>query len=86
MFRLPKVYTVEMSFEDATKTLQRLTSNGGLLEGLQYMDARWNEYQETYGTDECEFEYDDDFYYNWQYELSAFNIVYKKMAPLFATK
>jgi len=79
MFRLPKEYTVEMSFEEATKTLQRLTSNGGLLEGLQYVDARWNEYQKG-------FYYDDHFYDNWQYEVSAFNIVYKEMAPLFATK
>ena len=86
MFRIPEDLKHEMTFEEAKATLMRLTSNGGLLEGLQYVDARWNEYQETYDTADCPFYDDDHFYDHWQYEVSAFNIVYKEMAPLFATK
>ena len=33
MFRIPDFYEVQMTFDEATKTLTRLT-DGGLLEGL----------------------------------------------------
>lgn len=78
MFRLPTEYEVDMTFEEAKKSLQHLTQSHGLLEGLQYMDARWNDHCDAEDAD------DDDFYSTWMYECSAFNIVYKEMKPLFA--
>ena len=78
MFRIPDFYEVQMTFDEATKTLTRLT-DGGLLEGLEYMNKKWDEH--------CVSEDDDDeFYEHWCYECSAFNVVFEKMSPLFEEK
>lgn len=79
MFRIPDFFQVEMSFDDATKTISRLTE-GGLLEGLEYMNKKWDEHCNADDAD------DDDFWGMWCYECSAFNIVFNKMSPLFVEK
>lgn len=79
MFRIPAVFEVSMTFDEATKTLTRLT-DGGLLEGLEYMDKKWDEHCIAEDAD------DSDFYETWCYECSAFNIVFEKMSPLFEEK
>jgi hypothetical protein len=79
MFRIPDFHVVEMTFDEAKSTLSRLTE-GGLLAGLEYMNKQWDEHCVTEDAD------DDDFYGMWCYECSAFNIVFEKMAPLFAEK
>lgn len=70
----------EMSFEEATKIITRVSGEGKtLLDGLEYMDNMWNEH--------CFNEDDDgDFYDTWIYEVNAFNVVFNKMQPLFAGK
>jgi len=78
MFRIPEFYKVEMTFEEAKKLLERLTMSGGLLEGMQYVDARWEDHCNEEDVD------DEEFYETWCYEVSAFNIIHKKMQPLFA--
>lgn len=79
MFRIPDFFQVEMSFDEATNTISRLTQ-GGLLEGLEYMNQKWDEHCKADDAD------DDDFWGMWCYECSAFNIVFNKMSPLFAEK
>ena len=80
MFRIPNVWVVEMTFDEAKQCLERLTMKGGLLEGMTYMNKLWDEHCVTENAD------DDDFYGHWCYECSAFNIVFEKMSPLFAEK
>ncbi len=84
MFRIPKFAQLEMTFEEAEKIIKRLTGNNTLLNGLEYMNKRWEEH--------CKFENwdgqedDDEFFDDWQHEVNAFNVVFNKMQPLFASK
>lgn len=80
MFRIPEVYKVEMTFDEAKDTLTRLTMKSGLLEGMVYMNEKWDEHCQK---DDA---HDSDFYETWCYECSAFNTVFEKMSPLFAEK
>ena len=77
MFRLPEYYEVEMSFDEAAKTIAAKT-DGDLLKGMKWMDKLWSDYCASSDQD------DDEFYYNWGYELSAYNIVWEGMSELFA--
>ena len=43
MFRIPTNYKMEMSFEDATKTLKNFSS-GSLLESMELMNNIWDDY------------------------------------------
>ena len=80
MFRIPNFYEMpEMTFAEATKLMERLT-DGGLLEGMEYMDRVWDEYIASDDQD------DDKFYETWQYEVNAFNVVFENMSKLFAPK
>lgn len=81
MFRLPEYYEVEMSFDEAWNMMTR-RGDGDCLEGMKSMDRMWSEYIDL-PYDEQD---DDEFYYNWSYELSAYNIVYEGMSKLFAPK
>lgn len=78
MFRLPEVYEVEMSFQEAWNMMTRL-GNGDCLEGMKSMDQRWTDYINL-SYDEQD---DDAFYYTWSYEMSAYNVVYEGMSQLF---
>lgn len=78
MFRIPDFYEMkEMTVQEATRTIERLTSNGGLLEGMQYMNRVWDDYIKSEDQD------DDDFYYTWQYEVNAYNVIFEGMGKLF---
>jgi hypothetical protein len=81
MFRIPEFYEVEMSFEDAWAMMSR-RGQGDCLEGMKSMDRLWSEYINL-PYDEQD---DDEFYDNWCYEISAYNVVYENMSQLFAPK
>ena len=76
MFRIDSFNFVEMSFEDAVQ-IMKSRAKGDLLEGLKSMDALWADYIASDDQD------DFDFYSNWCYECSAYNIVVKNMRKLF---
>ena len=81
MFRIPSFYEVEMSFEDASKTISN-RAGGDLLKGMEMMNKLWEDYCNTEMSEM--YEDDDDFYKNWCYECSAYNIVFEGMSKLFA--
>jgi hypothetical protein len=68
---------MEMSFDEAAKTIAAKT-DGDLLKGMKWMDQLWSDYCASDDQD------DDEFFYAWSYELSAYNIVYEGMSELFA--
>jgi len=93
MFRIPSHYVME-NLEDmggfkpganwAEETIKRLTVSGTLIDGLEYMNKRWEEHckdDDVFGG--CD---DDEFFDTWIYEVNAFNVIFKKFAPLFAPK
>lgn len=82
MFRIPKYAQMEMTFEEAEKIIKRLTGNNTLLDGLEYMNNLWEKHTECGFADNG----DEDFYEEWTYEVNAFNVVFNKMQPLFASK
>jgi hypothetical protein len=77
MFRIPEVYEVEMSFNEAV-SLMTSRGRGDLLEGMLSMDRFWIEYCA------CPDQDDDALFHNWCYEFSAYNVVYQGMSELFA--
>ena len=79
MFRIPNFNQIpEMTFEEAEKISKRLgVKSQTMLDGLEFMDDLWEEH--CFNEDD-----DDEFYDNWIYEVNAFNVVFKKMQPLFA--
>ena len=79
MFRIPNFNQIpEMTFEEAEKIIKRLgVKSQTMLDGLEFMDDLWEEH--CFNEDD-----DDEFYDNWIYEVNAFNVVFKKMQPLFA--
>jgi hypothetical protein len=89
MFRIPSHYLME-NIEDmggfkpgtnwADSIIKRLTISGALIDGLEYMNKRWEEHCKDEDGD------DDDFFENWIHEVNAFNVVFAKFAPLFAPK
>lgn len=92
MFRIPSFYEMpEMTFDEATQLIERLT-DGGLLEGMEFMNKQWDKYLAEERaflkgeTDEKTYGDDDDFYDHWQYEVNAFNVVFENMSKLFAPK
>jgi hypothetical protein len=77
MFRIPEFYEVEMSFDEAWNMITRL-GDGDCLRGMKCMDQMWSEYCASDDQD------DDEFFYKWGYEFSAYNIVYEGLNELFA--
>ena len=78
MFRIPTNYKMEMSFEDATKTLKNFSSNG-LLESMELMNNIWDDY----ANGKLVYEDDQEFFDAYEYETNAYNKVFETMAPLF---
>ena len=80
MFRIPAYNLMsKMTFEEAEKIIKRLAVNNTLLDGLEYVSDLWDNHCSA--ADSVD---DDDFFDNWIYEVNAFNIIYKRMQPLFA--
>lgn len=77
MFRIPEFCEVEMSFDEAWDMMTR-HGRGDCLKGMKLMDQLWSEYCASDDQD------DDEFFYHWGYEFSAYNIVYEGMSELFA--
>jgi hypothetical protein len=77
MFRIPEFYEVEMSFDEAMRAMTRHGRGDGL-RGMKLMGELWSDYCASDDQD------DDKFFYEWGYELSAYNIVYEGMSELFA--
>lgn len=77
MFRIPEFYEVEMSFDEAWAMVTRL-GDGDCLKGMKVIDLLWTDYCASPDQD------DDEFFYDWGYELSAYNVVYEGMSELFA--
>ena len=82
LFRIPQSNLMpEMTFEEAEKIITPLgIKNQTMLDGLEFMDDLWNRHCFT-AADPVD---DDEFYDNWIYEVNAFNVVYKRISPLFA--
>lgn len=79
MFNIPDFYTMpNMTFEEAKRVI---TINGDLLKGMEHINEHWDRY--VAGNSNDMYEDDDDFFYHWQYETNAYNVVYNKMKPLF---
>ena len=78
MFRIPTNYKMEISFEDATKTLKNFSSNG-LLESMELMNNIWDDY----ANGKLLFEDDQEFFDAYEYETNAYNKVFENMKPLF---
>ena len=76
MFRIPEFYKQEMSFDEAVRMMTS-RGQGDLLEGMKSMDRFWTEYCASPDQD------DDELFYNWSYEFSAYNVVYQGMSQLF---
>ena len=79
MFRIPTNYKMEMSFEDATKTLKNFSS-GSLLESMELMNNIWDDY----ANGKLLFEDDQEFFDAYEYETNAYNKVFETMKPLFS--
>jgi hypothetical protein len=77
MFRIPEFCEVEMSFQEAWDMMARL-GDGDCLKGMKSMDQLWSDYCASDDQD------DDELFYEWGYEFSAYNIVYEGMSELFA--
>jgi len=77
MFHIPDFDLMpDMTFDEAVNIMKG-RGKGSLLDGLMSMDRLWSDY---IASDD---QYDDEFYSNWRYEVNAYNIVAKKMRPLF---
>lgn len=76
MFRIPNYFQMNMTWDDAVRTIKG-RGNGDLLAGMEEMNKIWDEHCATYVED------DSDFYENWIYEVNAFNIVFEGMGKLF---
>ena len=76
MFRIPAFYKIDMSFNEAVETI-KARAKGDLLEGMKSVDALWEDHCSDYDAD------DSDFYDNWCYEVSAYNVVFENMSKLF---
>ena len=81
MFRIPVAHQMMMLFPEAVRTITS-RGNGDLLAGMESMDKLWDEYCSGVLADS--YEDDDDFFADWCYETSAYNVVFENMAPLFA--
>lgn len=80
MFRIPDFFVDAPSFEEAVRTITN-RGCGDLLKGMEAMDQLWTEY--CAGELADSYADDDDFFYTWQYETNAYNVVYENMAKLF---
>lgn len=77
MFFIPHFYQMDMDFQEAVRVLA--PRGADLLEAMKRMDRIWAEH--IRGDND-----DDEFFYDWQYEVNAYNVVYEGMGKLFAPK
>ena len=76
MFRIPNYFQMNMTWDDAVRTMKG-RGNGNLLDGMEAMNEAWNDHVNEMLDD------DSDFYDHWMYEVNAFNVVYEGMSKLF---
>lgn len=76
MFRIPNYFQINMTWDDAVRTIKG-RGNGNLLDGMEAMNEAWNDHVNEMLDD------DSDFYDHWMYEVNAFNVVYEGMSKLF---
>ena len=76
MFRIPIYFQMNMTWDDAVRTIKG-RGNGNLLDGMEAMNEAWNDHVNEMLDD------DSDFYDHWMYEVNAFNVVYEGMSKLF---
>ena len=76
MFRIPNYFQIDMTWDDAVRTIKG-RGNGNLLDGMEAMNEAWNDHVNEMLDD------DSDFYEHWMYEVNAFNIVFEGMGKLF---
>ena len=76
MFRIPNYFQIDMTWDEAVRTIKGL-GNGNLLDGMEAMNEAWNDHVNEMLDD------DSDFYEHWMYEVNAFNIVFEGMGQLF---
>jgi len=76
MFRIPEFFETEMNFKDAAKVMES-RGRGDLLAGMESMDQVWTDYCASDDQD------DDQFFTDWGYECSAYNVVFENMSKLF---
>lgn len=70
----------EMSFQEAVRIVESRNRNVGLLDNMKNLENLLLEVRHEYDmNDEI-----DEFYYNWHYEINAFNKVFSDMSKLFA--
>tara|TARA_Y100001980_G_C14517512_1_gene292831 strand:- start:1137 stop:1379 length:243 start_codon:yes stop_codon:yes gene_type:complete len=76
MFRIPNYFQMNMTWDDAVRTIKG-RGNGNLLDGMEAMNEAWNNHVNEMLDD------DSDFYDHWMYEVNAYNIVFEGMSKLF---
>tara|TARA_B100000212_G_scaffold338149_1_gene314215 strand:- start:1077 stop:1319 length:243 start_codon:yes stop_codon:yes gene_type:complete len=76
MFRIPNYFQMNMTWDDAVRTIKG-RGNGNLLDGMEAMNEAWNDHVNEMLDD------DSDFYDHWMYEVNAYNIVFEGMSKLF---
>ena len=76
MFRIPNYFQINMTWDDAVRTIKG-RGNGNLLDGMEAMNEAWNDHVNEMLDD------DSDFYDHWMYEVNAYNIVFEGMSKLF---
>lgn len=79
MIAMPYTYITPMSFDEAY-SLITTWANNELLESMELLLDTYNDFMNEDPDDMAE----DDFYENYQYEISAYNKVFADMQPLFA--
>ncbi len=77
MFRIPSFYKETVDFTTAWNTITNF-GRGDALEGMNAMNRVWEEHCASG-------EEDDTFFDNYEYEANAYNVVFAKMQPLFAS-
>jgi len=77
MFMIPSFYEMNVTFDDACRTIKNF-GNGSMLEGMEAMNLAWEEHCKSDAED------DDVFFEHFEYEVNAFNKVFSEMKPLFA--
>lgn len=72
----------DMSFQEAVRIVESKNRNQGLLENMKDLEKLLIEVRDEYDErDEI-----DQFYWDWHYEINAFNKVFEDMSKLFAPK
>jgi hypothetical protein len=77
MFQIPDFYKSENITLGYAMTAIRQLGHGDVLEGMKRMDNLWA----LHIADELGD--DDEFFYNWEYEVNAYNKVYAEMNKVF---